>query len=208
MEEQFISFKTAKLAKEKGFDETTGARYIDGALHTFTDPTANPVKWNSEPITFNKEKAYAAPTQSILQKWLREKHGLFVLSHFGMQHGGWQAAYCRIGWTRYQELSYLQDTFEEALEIALYEGLEMIDMTEKEIMYFISSHSHPIDTNKDRGMALVNTFQWPIMPDPAMGEDFLNKTKDKFKEIEKWIEKNPEKFKLAERGYYKKPKTN
>lgn len=41
MEKQLISFETAKLAKEKGFDE--------------------------------------APTQSLIQKWLREKHGIALL---------------------------------------------------------------------------------------------------------------------------------
>lgn len=44
MKESIITFKTAKLAKEKGFEENI-----------------------------------ATPTQALLQKWLREKHDIFVV---------------------------------------------------------------------------------------------------------------------------------
>lgn len=73
MEEQLISFETAVLAKEKGFNEKTYYAYwrnIEG--NYFICDNVNDI--NSELLPHN----YSAPTQSLLQKWLREKHFIFV----------------------------------------------------------------------------------------------------------------------------------
>lgn len=59
MKEEFISFETAKLAKEKGFKEVIFES--DG--------------------TGNLTRIYNVPTQSLLQKWLRENHKKFVKTH-------------------------------------------------------------------------------------------------------------------------------
>jgi len=55
MEEQLITFKTAKLAKEKGFDVEDEYYYIE-----------------------DLKIQGIFPTQTILQKWLRDKHQIFV----------------------------------------------------------------------------------------------------------------------------------
>lgn len=68
-------------------------------------------------------------------------------------------------------------------------------MTEKEIMYFITMFSRSIEGKM--------TFQWPALPDPQMGEEFVNEIKVQFAVVEKWIKENPDKFNLAQRGYYK-----
>jgi hypothetical protein len=61
MEEQLVSFETAKLAKEKNFNwETTHFYTIDGMA----------ISIDHKYSTFS----CIAPTQSLLQKWLREKH--------------------------------------------------------------------------------------------------------------------------------------
>ena len=72
MKEQLISFKTAKLAKEKGFDVSVD-RYYD-----FIGDTCS----NMGMINFNvsKSELYSAPTQSLLQKWLRENHTIHCVS--------------------------------------------------------------------------------------------------------------------------------
>ena len=62
MKEQFISYKTALLAQEKGFD------IICGEESYFKNNASD--GWDSERI----EK----PTQSLLQKWLRDKHKIFI----------------------------------------------------------------------------------------------------------------------------------
>lgn len=88
MEEQLISFETAKLAKEKGFDEKVRAvfrvwhevaqerKYQDRAYNY------NGADWDGD-----KEQFYSRPTQSLLQKWLREKHELhLVVDHSKKGH--------------------------------------------------------------------------------------------------------------------------
>jgi len=82
MEEQLISFKTAKLAKDKGFNiEVFNWFYLKE--NRFIDQL--PIEWkSSEKLNFNLdfnnklENQVSRPTQSLLQKWLREKHNIHV----------------------------------------------------------------------------------------------------------------------------------
>lgn len=70
MKEQLISFETANSAKEKGFNEITGNYYqdgIEGLLHE-----KSKIKNNEF------DTCYEAPTQSLLQCWLREEHNIEV----------------------------------------------------------------------------------------------------------------------------------
>jgi hypothetical protein len=71
MKEEFVSFETAKLAKEKGFNLKCGVRYDEENTLTTTK-----LGMNSYPNNF--VNSYAAPTQSLLQKWLRETHNIYV----------------------------------------------------------------------------------------------------------------------------------
>jgi hypothetical protein len=68
MNEQVISFETAKLAKELGFDVPTQWMYIDKPESLQFD--------EREPYNWNEREGYSAPTQSLLQKWLRENHNI------------------------------------------------------------------------------------------------------------------------------------
>ena len=105
MEDQLISFETAKLAKEKGFDlkvfhyvnalnnhatcsvETTyypdgdGIDNVGGAIELNYNSTK--ISWDYE--TWGRYyddngifEYYSAPTQSLLQRWIREAHGINV----------------------------------------------------------------------------------------------------------------------------------
>ena len=104
MNEEVISFKTAKLAKEKGFDIPLYTSYINGVFHE-NQPEPNgydgwdiPDKenWNKKNWVFSKKggscfgckldnikyfEACTAPTQSLLQKWLREIHNIEIISY-------------------------------------------------------------------------------------------------------------------------------
>lgn len=72
MEDQLISFEVAKLAKSKGFNEPTDPAYgTEGVLYFQHDGEEYP---NSDLL----ELFYSAPTQSLLQKWLREVHNLAI----------------------------------------------------------------------------------------------------------------------------------
>lgn len=87
MKEQLIEFKTALLLKEKGFDipvrhsRCTMHKYL-GKLSSGRYDPEDEDSLLTKPVNFNATKHdnghVSAPTQSLLQKWLREKHGIYI----------------------------------------------------------------------------------------------------------------------------------
>lgn len=70
--EDYVSFETAKLLKEKGFDEETRGYYpIKG------DATGR-LMFGSEYNHNHSQVQISAPTLQMTMKWLREVHGLFI----------------------------------------------------------------------------------------------------------------------------------
>ena len=76
IEEQYVSFETAKLAKEKGFNEPCRHYYLDGAKEVNNEN----IMIHDLPYPYNStdKNYFAAPTQALLARWLREKHKLFI----------------------------------------------------------------------------------------------------------------------------------
>lgn len=84
MKEELIKFETAKLAKEKGFnwkcvkayqwlEEYDLTRLEEGWDYQIVQKIGgNNYNWNVTNLHI------AAPTQSLLQKWLRDEHGVVV----------------------------------------------------------------------------------------------------------------------------------
>lgn len=112
MKEEFITFDTAKLAKEKGIDSRICGRVYVG----------------------NAEWEERLPTQSLLQKWLRDVHGIqvYVKSMTKDGNGNYRdyVAYI-LGKEGYgvsvndpRDEEY--QTYEEALEVGLERALGLI----------------------------------------------------------------------------------
>lgn len=82
MKEQLISFETAFAAKEKGFPQNKTLRdsyyNFEGELNGDVTKYLQSTFWK-EKDNIKKFSNVAAPTQSLFQKWLREKHNLVVL---------------------------------------------------------------------------------------------------------------------------------
>jgi hypothetical protein len=96
--EQFIKLETARLAKQAGFDWECSTFYTETFDYTNQDGTGkfefrrndnlryrNP---NDDRNSFVNHKGtlleykfemYSAPTQSVLQRWLRELHNLIIV---------------------------------------------------------------------------------------------------------------------------------
>ena len=123
MKEQLISFETAKLAKKLGFKNAYEFYDEEGIIEPFgmeggyTDCT----KHN-----------YAAPTQSLLQKWLREEHGIFVIilpkatpSNTIVWYNNFDVKEAKNSF----EKTY--KTYEEAFEVGLQKGLELLEQNKK-----------------------------------------------------------------------------
>jgi len=123
MREQLISFETAKLAKEKGFDEQTLNHYGIASQAIFKYD-----KWQDE-----EGFTICAPTQSLLQKWLREVHKIHIYVVPYGDKESWSLTNLR--YTDINELSYSTksnyecikfSSYEEALEEGLNHALNLI----------------------------------------------------------------------------------
>lgn len=116
MTDQLVSFETAKLAKEKGFNIQT--------IHWYDQTeTLNPIKGIRGSMCYTNE-GYA-PTQSLLQRWLREVHDIHICIEVyedNTYEAGIISDLIQEEWE--DDVSF--STYEEALEWALQECLKLI----------------------------------------------------------------------------------
>ena len=151
MREQLISFETAKLAKEKGFNEREHWFYKvksenDIELYGCTKKQLvgfkgyNPIYNKVNDYHTNKEKDNAklyrcsAPTQSLLQKWLMEKYIFFININYDGNDEVFRVEIIKQNNDRSRKVFYLKEeniimmfhSYEDALEISLQEGLKLI----------------------------------------------------------------------------------
>lgn len=143
MQERLVSKKIAELAKEKGFDVNCRNGYNTlGELHSFTEHAymkrfnsnskLHLIDTDSEEFEYPKFSC-TAPRQSLLMKWLRDIHGIYVDSYHDISADGTYTQYYTSwglidrndpsGW--YDEYNDWR-TYEDALEYGLEEGLNLI----------------------------------------------------------------------------------
>jgi hypothetical protein len=122
MEEHYVTFETAQLAKEKGFWETHG---FPAAIFTKDGKPSSSCLITPED--------YQRPPQTFLQQWLREVHSIHIYIQTTprfdkLQGSKWRCSikYCfqPFKWTTGHY--YLGDTYEEALEKGLQNALKFI----------------------------------------------------------------------------------
>lgn len=129
------TYQTAVLAKEKGFDWKVRSHYKE-----------RDIIYNGKPYNFNSKeeqklwstKLTSAPTQSELQKWLREKHKIHIIIEPAGKNFDLFIGYCcktqqdvieyemEIINTKYEDIK-MYPSYEEALEELLLEALNKIN---------------------------------------------------------------------------------
>lgn len=127
MKEELILFETAKLAKKKGFD-------INTTSNCWVKTLDGDIIHNSERKNITEHdrcKQYLMqPSQSLLQKWLREKHGIEVQVYRSMEMPSGCKYGCEVeSWIKEESEdlgNFYAKTYEEALEVGLQEGLKSI----------------------------------------------------------------------------------
>lgn len=128
-EESFVSFGTANLLKDAGFDVPCVSIYIqdDKGKHWQNIAGRYAV---SEDMEYNARNYYLAPTQALAARWLREVHGIHVFSFFQYHTQRWvyyiaklSAPNAEIGMI-FSEKDY--DGHEQAMEDGLQEAVELI----------------------------------------------------------------------------------
>lgn len=163
MKENIVTFQVAKLAKEKGFDEyclfvwneenleepyyyAENYEMICRRIHYYGDiPLINnsyiekyAAYVEKDEVTEEVYELIAAPTQTSLQKWLRDKHRISVCVDFrhsktykieGINSVDYDVnIYTLSGGDAFKtiKLSQIRDNYEEALEIGLFNALQLI----------------------------------------------------------------------------------
>ena len=124
IEEIYVSFETAKMLKEAGFDVPCFNQYIErGTI------------WHCDcPENFNKSQcATSCPTQALAARWLREVHRIVMDVAFvppSVNGDVWQ---CFVGkmddmvWAGdYEPSDRKYATYEAALEAGLQEAIKLI----------------------------------------------------------------------------------
>ena len=119
-EEQFVSFETAKMLKEAGFDVPCTLQYTEGKFI-----------WDVDyPYNFNQDEfGYSRPTQALAARWLREVYGIMIVSFFDDYMSKWY--YVIDGVKKQSVIKCVQsasdyDNYEEAIEEGLQEALRLI----------------------------------------------------------------------------------
>lgn len=158
MKETLISFETAVLAKEKGFKEVTHSFYFEDGEFKENELTGTNgyygeeycfnlaefyENWNSEWVTkknmdrcfgCNKSRGYfetySAPTQGLLQKWLREVHNIYLtvipVGGSGYELRYWYYSILGVNCKDGQHGINRFQTYEEALEVGLLKALKLV----------------------------------------------------------------------------------
>ena len=117
IEESYVSFDTAKLLKEAGFDAPCYVKYTDRG-----------VQWDaSYPENFNADDwGYSCPTQALAARWLREEHRIFIMLTPVIE--GWM--YDLFDLKKHQYILCNEDamteSYEVAFETALREAIKLI----------------------------------------------------------------------------------
>lgn len=114
--EQYVSFDTAKMLKEAGFDIPCTSQYTEGMG-----------VWNVEyPYYFNREDlGYSRPTQALAARWLLERHGFFIEDYI-LVNGQFAYRLFRNGRNLVSEQSDMYESLQDCIEDALQEALRLI----------------------------------------------------------------------------------
>lgn len=124
MDKSYVTLETAKLLKEKGFNEWCEWVYEDhGATHSTID--ADFAGHSNSNLGSNQ---YAIPLQSQAQTWLRDNKNIIVVVDYDSTYvrpWGYTIWLCATEYIE-SELYERHRVYEEALEKGLIEALDFI----------------------------------------------------------------------------------
>ena len=117
--EDYVSFETAKLLKEKGFNEGCRAHYG-------TDGSFSYEKYEVEASGCEMHNAILAPTHQMVMKWLREEYNIHIEPRYFPTPNIYRYVIIRLPFTRENIDSHPQyfNSYEEAVEAGIKYCLE------------------------------------------------------------------------------------
>ena len=124
IKESYVSFETARMLKEAGFDCNCRKWYEqkdDKVLEWGADADCN---WNID------KNDYSRPTQALAARWLREVHGIHVFSVYQYLPEKWSYVIQDMAYVNSEKGMKLNtdvfDSCEESLEAGLHEVIKLI----------------------------------------------------------------------------------
>lgn len=126
--EDYVSFETAKLLKEKGFDVECCSYYREANKNIKSSMSTGPANWNGDNFLLS------CPTLQMAMKWLREVHniGIFPTTFYrhtktfdGHNYGCTLVnlkTFDIIG--NFEDCTFPADSYEETCEMAIKYCLE------------------------------------------------------------------------------------
>ena len=119
--EDYVSFETAKLLKEKGFNEPTTKSY-------YTEGFENPMIFPHDLLPCIQTDEFLCPTLQMAMKWLMKVHNIFVTITMYLKEGIELFHYELLEpYDNHIDTLYSEDglrTYEEACEAAIKYCLE------------------------------------------------------------------------------------
>lgn len=128
--EDYVSYKTAKLLKEKGFDVYVRSYYEKNEYKTKEEFNENSALWNWNISSFR----YSAPTVQMTMKWLREVYKLEVRSTYDYDKDSWWGNINPM----FEETDENSDTYQRALGFD-YQGKSYEQACEEAIRYCLEN---------------------------------------------------------------------
>lgn len=136
MKEELVTFETAKLAKEKGFDYTCSCGYDEnGEVYRphYWEMSCDTNTLSIKESDLDEDVICLAPTQSLLQRWLREVHGKLVYANhfkedwyeYHIQHNEVVDSHGKV-WVDVVVSLTNELSYEEVLEKGLQEAVRLI----------------------------------------------------------------------------------
>ena len=126
IEESYVSFETAKMLKEAGFEANLKTRYVEEEKDewAFWDSGTKRSDYNYFDDTIT------CPTQALAARWLREVYGIMIVSFFDDYMEKWY--YVIDGVKKQSGIKCVQsasdyDDYETALEAGLQEAIKLIN---------------------------------------------------------------------------------
>ncbi len=127
--EDYVSFETAKLLKEKGFDAPLWFYYDSNEELRLASWSGWEEDWNNCLINNESTPFISAPTLQMAMKWLREVHNIHVVPKFDFYAGNYTGRiYDGRRESTMEKDDYIaiveNDTYEEAADAAIKYCLE------------------------------------------------------------------------------------
>ena len=128
MEDEIVSFETAMLLKEKGFNEPCSYYYENNELYKlcYYQGDGTGFVCNNSPISDRlscEEMQCTAPTQSLAQKWLRESRSITFNANSHSNNGEiiYVVTIKVISSNKYIDFNVMMDTSNKAIMFDNYE---------------------------------------------------------------------------------------